>query len=75
MRSSLPEQAWQQLSRSMTGQLLLPEDDQFETLRRPATNQRRIRGSAYLSADHRAQCHRLRRADGHRSRHYRPPHL
>jgi FAD/FMN-containing dehydrogenase len=30
--------AWQQLSRSMTGPLLLPEEDQFETLRRPATN-------------------------------------
>ncbi|HEX3205397.1 MAG TPA: FAD-binding protein, partial [Propionibacteriaceae bacterium] len=38
MWRSLPGQAWQQLSRSMTGQLLLPEDDQFETLRRPATN-------------------------------------
>ena len=38
MRSSPPGQAWQQLSRSMTGPLLLPEEDQFETLRRPATN-------------------------------------
>jgi hypothetical protein len=38
MRSSLPPQAWQQLIRSITGPLLLPAGDPFDTLRRPATN-------------------------------------
>lgn len=38
MRSSLPPQAWQQLSRNITGPLLLPGEEQFDTLRRPATN-------------------------------------
>jgi FAD/FMN-containing dehydrogenase len=38
MRSLLPPQAWQQLIRSITGPLLLPGEEQFDTLRRPATS-------------------------------------
>jgi len=35
---TLLPQAWRQLSASMTGPVLLDGDEQFETLRRPATN-------------------------------------
>jgi FAD/FMN-containing dehydrogenase len=39
---TLPPQAWRQLSASMTGSVLLGGDEQFETLRRPATNRYQI---------------------------------
>ena len=42
MWRSLPPPAWRQLSRSMTGPLLLPGEEQFDTLRRPATNRYQI---------------------------------
>jgi len=38
MWNSLPPPAWRQLSRNITGPLLLPGEEQFDTLRRPATN-------------------------------------
>lgn len=38
MWGSLPPHAWQHLSRGMTGVLLLPGEDHFDALRRPATN-------------------------------------
>jgi FAD/FMN-containing dehydrogenase len=36
--STLPAQAWRQLSRAMIGPLLRPGHEHFETLQRPATN-------------------------------------
>jgi hypothetical protein len=37
---SLPVRVWRELHRSMSGPLLLPGEDQFESLRMPATSRR-----------------------------------